>query len=167
MQDELPRVRLLFKLRRLLLTQSISLRVSPIRPHTHFLRFAVRILRLKIEMMVLSASGIKRRAASEAARSALQVLADGQFCATHAAQYCFFVPFAFRPDPDRMIGERCVAVFARIVDSAALHLDRNHIGWFTVMLATGLRIEIDATHVGRLHEKKEGEDVQPIVSSSS
>jgi hypothetical protein len=45
-----------------------------------------------------------------------------------------------------MIGERVVAIFAGIVNAAALHLDRNDVRRAVVVFATGLRIEMDATH---------------------
>jgi hypothetical protein len=37
-----------------------------------------------------------------------------------------------------MIGERGVAVFARIVETAAFYLDRDNVSWPVVMFATGL-----------------------------
>jgi len=43
-----------------------------------------------------------------------------------------------------MIGERGVAIFAGIVDATALHLDRHNVSWSVIVLATSLRIEIDA-----------------------
>lgn len=58
------------------------------------------------------------------------------------------VPFALGPGLDLVIGEGHVAVFAGVVDATTLHLDRNNVSWSVIVFATGLRIEIDATHVG-------------------
>jgi hypothetical protein len=57
------------------------------------------------------------------------------------------VPFALWPDLDVVIRESGVAILARIVDAATLRLDRNDVGWFVMMDATGLRIKVDASHV--------------------
>ena len=45
-----------------------------------------------------------------------------------------------------MTGELAVAVFARVVDATALHLDGNDVSGSTIVFTAGLRIEIDATH---------------------
>ena len=60
-----------------------------------------------------------------------------------------------------MIHERDVAVFASVVDAAALHLDGDDVGGGVVMEAAGLRIEVEAVNEGRSwmggggHERKE------------
>jgi hypothetical protein len=48
-----------------------------------------------------------------------------------------------------MVSERGVAILARIVDATTLGFDGNDVGWSVVMEATGLRIKIDATDVGK------------------
>jgi len=59
-----------------------------------------------------------------------------------------------------MIRERDVAVFASVVDAAALHLDGDDVGGGVVMEAAGLRIEVEAVNEGRSwmggrgHERK-------------
>lgn len=99
---------------------------------------------------MVSTPRIKPLTASRAARFAVHVLVDGQLCATGPAEYCLLVPFILWPDLDLVIGERGVAICARIVDATALHLDRNNVGWSVIMFATGLRIEIDATHIWKI-----------------
>jgi hypothetical protein len=102
---------------------------------------------LEIEIIVVSTFWIELRAASLAPRFALHILADRQLYTTGAAKYCSLVPLALWPDLDLVIGERCVAIFARIVNPTTLHLDRNHVGWSAIMFATGLRTEIHSTHI--------------------
>jgi hypothetical protein len=120
-------------------------------------------------MIVASTSRIERGAASWAAKLALQVLMDRQLYPTGTAKYCFLAPFAFWPDFDFVFGERPVAFLARIVDATALHLDRNDVGGSVKMFASGLRIEIYATHLWKIrsHGTKKSSDHQPMVSSSS
>jgi hypothetical protein len=48
-----------------------------------------------------------------------------------------------------MIGERLVAILAGIKKTATLHLDGDDVSRPAIMLATGLRIEVYATDVGR------------------
>jgi hypothetical protein len=78
---------------------------------------------------------------------------DGQFYATGATKNGSLAPFPLGPDLDLMIGERVMTIFASIVDATALHLDRDDVGGPVIVLATGLRIEIDATNFwkGRHH----------------
>jgi hypothetical protein len=40
-----------------------------------------------------------------------------------------------------------MTIFARIVNATTFHLDSDDVGGSVIMLATRLRIEIDATHV--------------------
>ena len=101
-------------------------------------------------MIVISTPRIERLTATWAPGFALHVLLNGEFCAAGAAEDCLLVPLALRPDFDRMIGERGVAVLARIVDATALHLDCDNVGWSPIMLTTSLRIQIDAAHICKL-----------------
>jgi len=89
-------------------------------------------------MIVVATPRIELGPASRAAKIALHVLENGQRCTAGAAKYRGLVKFTFRPDCDRMIGERQVAVFASIVKAATLHPDGNDVGRPVVMLATGL-----------------------------
>ena len=102
---------------------------------------------MKIEMIVFSTAGIELFAALRAARLATHVLMDGQLRPAGAAKDCLLVPFVLRPKLYRVLGKRGVAVFAGVVKATALHLDRNNIRRPMIMLATGLRVEIDATHL--------------------
>ena len=102
---------------------------------------------LEVAMIVVAASRIELRAARGAARITLHVLENGKRCTASAAEYCLLVPFTFRPDCDRMIGERQVAVFAGIVDAAARHLDGNDVSRTVIVFASVLRIEIYSPHL--------------------
>jgi len=53
-----------------------------------------------------------------------------------------------------MIGKGGVAIFASIVNAAAFHLDRNNVSDPVIMFAPGLRIEIDAAHIGKIREHR-------------
>jgi hypothetical protein len=44
-------------------------------------------------------------------------------------------------------GQRSVAILARKVNSAALHLDRDDVRGSGVMCATSLRIKVDTAHL--------------------
>jgi hypothetical protein len=46
-----------------------------------------------------------------------------------------------------MIGESNVAIFARVVDAAALHLDRDNVSWSVIVFAARLRAELDPAHM--------------------
>ena len=96
---------------------------------------------------MVSTPGIKLLTANRAERFALHVLADGEFCAAGSASYRRLVPFALRPNLDLVIGESSVAILARIVNTAALHLDRDDVSWSGIVLASGLRIEIHSTYL--------------------
>jgi len=48
------------------------------------------------------------------------------------------VPFTLRPDCNRMIGERLVAIFAGIVEAATFHLDSDDVSRPVIMIATSL-----------------------------
>jgi hypothetical protein len=111
-------------------------------------------------MVMISTLGIERRVTKLAARFALHVLADAYLCAAGSTKYCARFPFALEPGIDLMIGEGSVAVFAGIVNAAALHLDRNNVSGSMVMLATSLRIKIHAANFWksrshRVHRKRE------------
>jgi len=112
---------------------------------------AVRwIPQFEVETIVVSASRIEPLATSRAARFALYVLMDGDLCPAGATQYCSLVPFALRPNLNRMAGEGLVAILAGVVNGAALRLNRNNVSWAVVMRTPGLGIEIDATHRWRV-----------------
>jgi len=95
---------------------------------------------------MVSTFRVELRATSLTARFALNILVDRQFRTTGTAKYCLLVPLTLPPDLDLVIGERGVAICARIVNTAAPHLDRNNVIWSVIMFATGLRIEIDTAH---------------------
>ena len=54
---------------------------------------------------------------------------------------------ALGPNLDWMIGKSLVAIFARIVDTTTLRLNRDDVRRTVIMLAACLRIQIDATHI--------------------
>jgi hypothetical protein len=85
--------------------------------------------------------------AYRATRFALHVLMDGQLRAANSAKYCLLVPLGPRPNLNGVIGEGVVALFARIVNATTFHLYSDDVGGSVIMLATGLRIKVDAAHV--------------------
>lgn len=104
---------------------------------------------LEIKMIVVAASGIEVRTACRTAGITLHVLKNGQDCAAGAAKHSWLLPFALWPDCYRMIGERLVAVLASVVQAATFHLDGDNVRRPVIVRATGLRIEIYATHAWR------------------
>ena len=99
---------------------------------------------------MVSAARVEVLAASRASRFAPHVLMYGQLRAAGAAEYRSLMELALRPDLDRVTGECLVAILARIVNAAALHLDRDDIRWAVIVLAACLRIEIDATRAWKI-----------------
>ena len=96
---------------------------------------------------MVPAARIEALAAEWASRLALHILPDGELRTTRPAENRFLVEFSLWPYFDRVIRESGVTIFARVVNAAALHLDRNNVGRPVVMLATGLRIKIEATNI--------------------
>src|ERR1700722_2532885 len=95
-------------------------------------------LNLEVIMIVLATPRIELCPANRAARITLHVLENRYRRTAGAAKYCWLVPFSFRPDCDRMIGERQVAILAGIVTAATFHLDGDDVSRPVIMLATGL-----------------------------
>ncbi len=95
---------------------------------------------------MISAPGIELLTASGTGIPALHVLLNTQLRPAGPTKNRFLIPFTLGPDFDRMIGQRNMAIFACVINSATLHLDRNDVGWPVPMFATSLRIEIDAAH---------------------
>src|SRR5208282_3761347 len=104
---------------------------------------------LKVKMIVVAAPRIELRSTRRTAGVTLHVLENREHCTAGAAEYCILVPFTLRPDRYRMIGERLVAILAGIVLAATFHLDGNDVSRPVIMLTTGLRVEIYATHARR------------------
>lgn len=101
----------------------------------------------EIKMVVVSAPWIEFLAATGAARFALHVLMDGQLHAASSAKDCLLLPLALGPNLDRVAGERLMAFLARIINAAALHLDRDDVHRPAIMLAARLRIQIDSVYI--------------------
>lgn len=112
--------------------------------------WSLRGSHFEINVIMVSTPRIELLTANRAARFALHVLADGQLCAAGSAKYRLLVPFALWPNPDLVIGQNKVAIFARIVNPAALHLDRDDVRGSVVMCTTGLGINIDTAHGRRI-----------------
>jgi hypothetical protein len=93
---------------------------------------------LKVKMIVVAASRIESRITSRAVGITLPVLENGQHRTARATKNRLLVPFIFRPDCNRMIGERVVAILASIVKTATFHLDGDDVSRSVIMLTTGL-----------------------------
>jgi hypothetical protein len=104
----------------------------------HLSTLFVNLGNLEVIMIVLATPRIELCSASRAARITLHVLKNSYRCTAGAAKYRWLVPFTFRPDCNRMIGERQVAVSAGIVKAATFHLDGDDVIRPVIMLATGL-----------------------------
>jgi len=98
-------------------------------------------------MIMFAAPGVEVLAAIRAARFALHILMYGQLRAAGPAKYCLLLPLALRPHLDGMSGQRFMAILARIVDPAALHLYRDDVRRPVIMLAARLRIQLDSAHI--------------------
>jgi hypothetical protein len=120
-------------------------------------------------MMVVATSGIELLPTARAATFALQIVMDSQLFPTGATKYGWLTPITLGPNLDRMIGERVMTILACVVDATALHLDGDDVSGSVIVLATSLRIKIDATNFwkSRTHRVFRKRDLQPIVSNSS
>ena len=96
---------------------------------------------------MFSAPRIEPLAATRAAGLALHVLLYRQLRAAGPAKYRLLLPFALRPHLDGVVRERLVAILARVIHAATLHLDRDNVRRPVVMLAACLRIQLDAAHI--------------------
>jgi len=93
---------------------------------------------------VLAATGIECRFTAGAFTAAIEILADGQLFSAGAAQHGWLIPFAARPDLNRMARERFVTVFAGIVKATTSHFDGDDVQCGVVVGAAGLAIQIDS-----------------------
>jgi hypothetical protein len=98
-------------------------------------------------MIVFAASGIELRLAGRTTRVTLHVLVNRKDRAAGAAKNRLLIPFALQPHSDFVVGEGRVAILARVVDAATLHLDRDYVERPAIVLATSLRVEIYSTHL--------------------
>ena len=89
-------------------------------------------------MIVVATPRIELRTTSRAARFALHVLENSQQCPARATTNRVLVPFTLRPDCNRMIGERVVAILASIVKTATFHLDGDDVSRSVIVFTTGL-----------------------------
>ena len=109
---------------------------------------------LEIKMVVVGAGGIEGGEAVGAAGIAMEVPVNGQFPFAGAAQNGELIEFGARPDGDWVVGQGHMAIFAGIVEAAAVHFDGDDVEWGVEVNAAGLRIEMDAADskglVGRL-----------------
>lgn len=106
-----------------------------------------RRLESEIITIVIATAGVEMPVAVWAAELAVHVLVDGQFRAAGTTENCFLVPFAGRPNFNRMIGESFVTILASVVDATTFHLDGDDVRGTVIVLAARLRVKIDAAHV--------------------
>lgn len=106
-----------------------------------------RRLESEIITIVIATAGVEMPVAVWAAELAVHVLVDGQFRAAGTTENCFLVPFASRPNFNRMIGESFVTILASVVDATTFHLDGDDVRGTVIVLAARLRVKIDAAHV--------------------
>lgn len=97
---------------------------------------------------MVTAAWVEVRMTAGAVVSTHQILSYAQFPSAASAQYSWLVPLAFRPDLDRVIGQRVVTVFAGVVGSAALHPDCDDVFRLAVVGASRLRVEADSADIG-------------------
>lgn len=122
-------------------------------------------IRFKIKMMMVFAAGIEARAASWALRSTLQIFIDGKFSSARSAEHSFAVPLRARPNGKFVARQFNVAIFAGVVNAAALHFDGDDIECAAVVPAAGLRVEINSADFGTCRHLIFS--THPIVRSSS
>ena len=102
---------------------------------------------LKIEVIMIPATRIKLHPAGWTRVSAFHISPYAQLRTTTSTKHRQLIPLLTRPNFDVMTRKRLMTILARIVESATLHLDRNHIDRLVVMRATSLRVQIDSVYI--------------------
>lgn len=102
----------------------------------------------KIEVVVIAASRIERGVAMRTLGIGSEISSDGKTAVASAAENGVLVPLGTRPGFERMACESVVAVFARVEQAAAAHLDSDDVERRVVVEATGLRVELQAMDAG-------------------
>ena len=80
--------------------------------------------------------------------TACHVPCDAEFQFAGTAEHGWLAPFRLRPDFYRVVCQSLMAVFAGIVDAAALHPDCNDVQFRPIVSAARLRVEINPTNFG-------------------
>ena len=112
-------------------------------------------------MVVVAAGGVERGLARRAAEVGVEIDGNGEFGAAGTAEDGWFEPIGLRPRLEAMVGEGIMAVFASVIESAALHFDGDDVERGMVVKAAGLRIEIQAVDFwnGRRHREFRGKRI--------
>jgi hypothetical protein len=96
---------------------------------------------------VVAAAGVEGGFAMGTSIAGAEVCVDGELRAADSAEDGFCIPPGQRPDCSGVARERLMAVDAGIVDSAAAHLDGNHIRGSVIVAAAGAGVQVEAMDV--------------------
>ena len=96
---------------------------------------------------MLATPGIEWSTAIRASVAASHVLLNGHFTSASTAEHRWLGPFHLRPDLNRVTGQCLVTLLAGEIDTAALHLDGNHIESGPIVSAPSLCIQIDSANL--------------------
>jgi hypothetical protein len=110
------------------------------------LSLSFRSVPLKIKMVMLAASRIKRRSARRTPRLTLQILPNRQLHPARPAQNRPLLPLLPRPNRNSMPRHLLMAILASPIHAATPHLDRNNIHSRPPMRAPRLRIHLHPPH---------------------
>lgn len=100
----------------------------------------------EIEVIVIAAAGVERRAARRAHRAAFHILPNGHHVLASSAKNSWLVPLRHWPNLNGMIRECHMAIFAGVVHATALHPDGDNVAIRTVMGAARITVEIDSAN---------------------
>jgi hypothetical protein len=92
---------------------------------------------LEVQRIMRFATGVEGRTADRADRPAFEILADGQFSTTGAAQNRFLVEPVASPDVRAVVSFGLVAIKTRIIRLATFELDRHDIKRAPIVSAAG------------------------------
>jgi hypothetical protein len=95
------------------------------------------ILCLEVQWIMRFAAWVEGRTADRADRSAFEILADGQFSTTGAAQNRLLVEPGASPDVRAVVSFGPVAIKTRVIRLATLELDRHDIKRAPIVSAAG------------------------------
>ena len=113
------------------------------------LLFVIRSFRyFEVVVVVIAATWIEPGRAFWTYVGAFKVVANAEFRTAGAAKHRGLVPLPARPHFNRMAGQRIMTISTRIVDTTTLHLNCDDVRWRVVVRAAGVRVQVDAVHLG-------------------
>ena len=97
---------------------------------------------------MVATSGIEGNATIGAPVATCQVLRNAELISANPTEHSGLAPFCLQPDFDGMVCQDLVALFAGVINAAALHLDGKNIEIGSGVSAARLSVEVDPANFG-------------------